>query len=338
MPVEYLKSYQAPFWQFNGHIQSIYPSMFRKMKFSYTERERLELPDGDFVDLDWFAHPLAFFGQRRLVILTHGLEGNSQRQYILGAALRFAEAGFDVLAWNCRSCSGEINRKPKFYHHGDTEDLRCVIDRAISVRKYQHISLVGFSLGGSLSLRIAGDPPDRLPSAVKSVIGFSVPCDLKSSAVELSKPGKKFYQDRFLRKLGGKLKIKSTIYPDLINCDGFEKIRDFETFDNRYTAPLHGFTDAAEFYEKASVKNHLASIKVPALLVQAANDPFLTKECLALDEANGNPYLKLEILNGGGHCGFMQQGQVFTWAEDRAVKFAMHAESQLNALRLAVKG
>jgi len=337
MPVEYLTSYKAPFWQFNGHLQSIVPSLFRKIEFKYTNRERLELPDGDFVDLDWHVGQDSVFGQRRLVVLTHGLEGSSQRQYILGAARRFAEAGFDILAWNCRSCSGEINRKPKFYHHGDTSDLRCVINHAITSKNYQHISLVGFSMGGSLSLRIAGEAPELLPVEIKSVIGFSVPCDLKSSAQELGNPGKKFYQDHFLRRLGKKLKLKSEIYPGLIRYEGFEKIRDFETFDNRYTAPLHGFKDAQDFYEKASVKFYLSSIRIQALLVQAVNDPFITQACLPLDEANSNPYLNLEILNGGGHCGFMQQGRFFSWAEDKAVEFVLKSESHLSTTRLAMR-
>lgn len=332
MPVIY-SSYPSPIWQFNGHVQSIYPSLFRKIIFQYTKRERLELEDGDFVDLDWYRANETGGEMEKLVIITHGLEGNSQRHYVLGMARSFAEKGFDVLAWNCRSCSGEINRSPRFYHHGDTEDLRAVIQHAES-RKYNHISLVGFSMGGSLSLRIAGENPLLLSPSVKSVIAFSVPCDLLSSAAELNKIGKRFYQDRFLRKLGRKIKIKSELFPHLISYEGYERIHNFEEFDNKYTAPLHGFKDARDFYARASVKPFLPNIRIPSLLVQALNDPFLTPECIVVSEANGNSYLILELTQDGGHCGFMQSGKAQSWAEQRAVQFALENSQKENSFEI----
>jgi len=168
--------------------------MLRKINGVY-EHERLELPDGDFLDLDWMGGNSA-----KLVIISHGLEGSSERHYSKGVAHYFHQRGWDALAWNCRGCSGEMNRLPRFYHHGATEDIAAVIEHAIQ-KKYSHIALVGFSLGGSMSLKYVGERKDQLPVQIKSIATFSVPCDLGSSARELDRPRNKFYLHRFLKKL-----------------------------------------------------------------------------------------------------------------------------------------
>jgi len=300
-------------------MQTIYPSLFRKVKFEYDKRERLELPDGDFVDLDWsFVTPV----KKKLVIITHGLEGDSHRHYVLGMAKLFTENGYDALGWNCRSCSGEMNRLPRFYHHGDANDLRFVIQYAISKYGYQEIVLVGFSMGGSLSLRAVAEFPDLVPKEIKSVVAFSVPCDLLTSVKILSQSTNKIYSKRFLRKLGEKIKLKEKVFPDLISSEGYEKIKHFVDFDNRYTAPLHGFTDAYDFYKQASVKPFLPNIRVPSLIVQAKNDTFLSPECFVFEEAEQNENLFMQVTNYGGHCGFMLPGSEFSWAELRALEFA----------------
>ncbi len=319
MPVLPNPSFKTPFWQFGGHLQTIFPSLFRKVNFRYQQRERLELPDDDFVDLDWH-----FIGSERkkLVIITHGLEGDSQRHYVMGMAKIFTENGYDALGWNCRSCSGELNRLPRFYHHGDASDLRYVIAHAIQTYGYEEIVLVGFSMGGSLSLRAIAEYPDSVPSQIKKVIGFSVPCDLLSSVKILSESTNKIYSTRFLRKLGEKIKQKEKLFPTLISHEGYKKIKHFVDFDNRYTAPLHGFTDAYDFYTRASVKPFLLNIRIPSLIVQAKNDSFLSAECFCYDEANNNENLFMETPDKGGHCGFMLAGSEYSWAELRALEFA----------------
>jgi predicted alpha/beta-fold hydrolase len=310
---------QPPFWQFNGHIQSIYPSLLRKVKFNYARRERLDLPDGDFVDLDWSSRQKT---NDRLVIITHGLEGDSTRHYVKGVAKLFSENGYDALGWNCRSCSGEINRLPRFYHHGDANDLRFVINHAIQQHGYETIILVGFSMGGSLTFRAIAEDPLWAPLPIKAAIGFSVPCSLKGSVDALSTKENAVYRKRFLRKLGVKIKIKANLFPNLINAEGYDEIDDFISFDNRYTAPLHGYENALDFYEKASVGPYLKNISIPSLIVQASNDPFLLPNCMPIDVASNNPFLFLEIPDQGGHCGFMLKGDPYTWAERRALDFA----------------
>jgi uncharacterized protein len=320
MPILPTPTYRSSPWLFNGHIQTIYPSVFRQVKFSYTLRERLELADGDFLDLDWsFVTP----ERKKLVIITHGLEGDSHRHYVLGMAKVFTQNGYDALGWNCRSCSGEINRLLRFYHHGDAADLRSVVQHAIQKYGYDEIVLVGFSMGASISLRLVSEDPELVPQQVKKVIGFSVPCDLLSSVKILSQRANKIYSSRFLRKLGEKIKQKEKIYPDQLSSKGYEKIKHFVDFDNRYTAPLHGFKDAFDFYERASVKPYLPNIRVPSLIVQALNDSFLSAACFCYEEAENNAHLFLETPEHGGHCGFMLRGSEFSWAELRALEFVM---------------
>ncbi|MBL7760325.1 MAG: alpha/beta fold hydrolase [Sediminibacterium sp.] len=320
MPVLPAPDLKVPFWQFNGHIQSIYPSLFRKVPFSYARRERLELPDGDFLDIDWSCKAPQ---NNRLVVITHGLEGDSGRHYVTGMAKIFTQHGFDAIGWNCRSCSGEMNRLARFYHHGDADDLRLVIRHALNIHHYEQIVLVGFSMGGSLTMRAVAENPSRVPEQVKAAIGFSVPCSLKGSVDALSAKGNKIYMNRFLKKLGYKIKQKSRLFPDQINAEGYDDIRDFIEFDNRYTAPLHGYVNALDFYEKASVGPFLKNLQIPSLIVQAKNDPFLLPNCMPVKDAADNPHLFLEMPEAGGHCGFMESHKGATWAEKRAIEFAL---------------
>lgn len=310
-------SYKTPpYYLFNGHVETVVPSIFRRIQDVAYVRERIELQDGDFLDLDWINN-----NHKQLIVLSHGLEGSADRHYVKGMARYFAHHGWDALAWNCRSCSGELNRLPRFYHHGDAEDLRVVIDHAAS-KGYASIVLIGFSMGGNMTLRYLGENPSAVNEAVKAAITFSVPCDLTSSVNELNRASRSFYRQRFLNKLGKKIAAKAKIYPDLISHDGYDQIKTFEAFDNRYTAPLHGFKDASDFYVRASCRPFLAAIRQPALIVNAANDPFLTTPCYPMDIARNHPYVHLEIPRRGGHVGFSLPGSNINWMELRALEFA----------------
>ena len=312
--------YRPPKWQFNAHIQTIYPSIFRKIPVPY-QRERVELFDGDFLDLDW-----SFVRKshgKKLVIVTHGLEGDSTRHYVTGMVKKFNDNGYDGLGWNCRSCSGEMNRLPRFYHHGDIDDIRFVMNYAIEKYKYEEVILVGFSMGGSMTLRLLGEKPETIPSQVKFGVAVSVPLDLFTSVFELYKPGRRFYMKRFINKLGKKIKLKSSQHPNsqLVSYEGYEKIKNFEQFDDRYTAKMFGFKNALDFYRKAGAKPYLKTIKTPTLIVQAKNDPFLSPECLDLGDAENNSNLSLQLLEFGGHVGFMLPNSNETWVEQRVWEF-----------------
>jgi predicted alpha/beta-fold hydrolase len=315
MPIIKQSSYRPPWYLFNGDLETIIPSLMRKIDGVTYTRERLELTDGDFIDLDWLKNK-----GNRLVIIAHGLEGSSERHYSKGMAKYFFQRGWDALAWNCRSCSGEMNRLPRFYHHGATEDLAELIRFVASKNQYQQIVLIGFSMGGSLTLKYLGEQ-NNLLTEIKSGVVFSVPCHLGASAKALDNPSKKFYLNRFLKKLGKKIHIKSKLFPELISDNGFDKIKTFEEFDNRYTAPLHGFKNAADFYDRASALQHLAHIKIPTLLVNALNDPFLPAACFPYEIANQHSYLFLETPTRGGHTGFTLAGKEENWMEQRAFQF-----------------
>lgn len=316
MPVITNSDYKPPFWQFNAHLQTIYPSLVRKVKVNY-QRERIDLPDGDFLDLDWsYVSSKSSVRSTKLIIVTHGLEGDSTRHYVTGMIKKFNDLGFDGLGWNCRSCSGEMNRLPRFYHHGDVDDIRFVVNYAVS-KGYEEVVLVGFSMGGSMTLRLLGDKPEIVPSQVKLGVAVSVPLDLFTSVFELYKKGRQFYMKRFIDKLGKKIKAKTEVFPNhpIINFEGYEKITNFEEFDNRYTAPLFGFKDAHDFYKKAGAKPFLKHIQKTTYIFQAINDPFLSPECLELGEASENKNVHLELIAQGGHVGFMMPNSNETYIE-----------------------
>ena len=309
--------FKPPFSQFNGHAQTILPSLFRKVNLK-ANREKIFMPDGDFLLVDWVKT-----GSRKCVIVTHGLEGDSTRHYVVGILKKFIANGFDGLAWNCRSCGGEMNLLPKFYHHGDASDLKFVIDYVIQSNEYDEIVLVGFSMGGSLTLRVLSENADTFPASIKCAAVASVPLDLTSSVAELEKKGKRFYMNRFLRKLRKKIEIKEAMFPNhpILTLKNFKNIKDFNGFDNTFTAPLHGYKDAADFYIRASVKPILDKIKVPVLIMQAKNDPFLTPECLELGNAQNNKNLNLLVTSKGGHVGFQQANSLETFFEKMAFEF-----------------
>jgi uncharacterized protein len=309
-------SYRPPLFLKNGHLATILPSIFRKVTEVAYERERLELADGDFLDLEWLQ------GEGKgCIILSHGLEGSADRHYVKGMAKYFHAKGWDVVAWNCRSCSGEMNRLPRFYHHGATEDLGAVVEAVISRGVYEKIVLGGFSMGGSLSLKYLGEHGPAAPSEIKAAVVFSVPCDLGASVEELAKRKNAFYRKRFLKKLERKIHAKSRMFPSVISAEGFETIRFFPEFDNRYTAPLHGFANSDDFYAKASALRYMAEIDRPTLVVNALNDPFLPQACYPLELAESHRQVYLETPRYGGHVGFSKQGIRDSWMEERAWEF-----------------
>ncbi len=286
--------------------------MLRRVNVSY-ERERLETADGDFLDLDWLCQ-----GSNKLVIISHGLEGNSSRAYMKGMAHAFHVNKFDVLTWNFRGCSEEMNRRLRFYHSGATDDLDWIVRHAIQ-KNYTEINLIGFSLGGNLTLKYLGER-ETSPKLNKAVV-FSVPLDLYASCLKISKPSNWVYANRFLKSLKGKVIQKSLMIPGL-DTKGIEKIRSLLQFDDRYTAPLHGFHGAMDYYEKCSSINFLDSIAVPTLLVNAQNDPFLSDECYPASRLKNHAFIEFESPMYGGHVGFAQfDKNGLYWSEERALSF-----------------
>ncbi|MFN7116143.1 MAG: YheT family hydrolase [Saprospiraceae bacterium] len=317
MPVLHTSSYRnPPLYQFNGHMQTIFPGTFRKIEGFQYERERLVLSDGDFVDLDWLET-----GSKKLVILSHGLEGNSERHYIKGMAKLFSENGWDILAWNCRSCSGEMNRAFRLYSHGEIGDFGEVIHHALKTKHYEKVALVGFSMGGSITLKYLGVHGKNVPDAIKYGVAFSTPCDVKAASETLNKPSNRLYYKRFLKKLKVKLEQKAVVFPDKIDLTKLENIKVWRDFDEYFSAPLCGCPDAEGFYQQSSAKYYMSGITVPTLLVNAQNDPILAPECFPTDICEKHPFVHLEMPKQGGHVGFEIRNKPYMWSEYRALEF-----------------
>lgn len=319
MPVLQHRPFKSPLYQFNGHLQTIVPSLFRKVESQPYERERIYTPDGDFLDLDWIKG-----GFKKLVVMSHGLEGDSSRHYIKGTAKIFHEHGWDICAWNCRSCSGELNWRPRFYHHGDTPDLALVIDHALASGQYEEAVILGYSMGGSLTLNYFGERGEDVNPVIKRGIAFSVPVYLPHCVEELERPTKRFYNKRFYRKLREKLVAKAHAMPEHFSLEKLDRIKidSCRPLDQHFFAPLHGYATAEAFYDGISAWHNLDGIKMPVLLVNAQNDPFLTKDCYPIEKAKRNDFFRFEIPEVGGHVGFCISGEQSTYAELRSLEFA----------------
>ncbi|MEQ9438668.1 MAG: alpha/beta fold hydrolase [Cyclobacteriaceae bacterium] len=332
MPLIHSSDYQPPPYLFNGHLQTIIPSQFRNVPDVRYARERLITEDQDFLLLDW-----SRVGSDTLVVISHGLEGDSQRPYIKGMVRAFNRVGYDVLAWNFRSCGGEINQTLRFYHSGATEDLHAILHHVRAKATYQRILLVGFSLGGNLTLKYVGERQETLFPEISGAIVFSVPLDLQACSLTISERSNFIYSWRFLNNLKGKIRAKEKIMPDKISTEFFPQIRTLQDFDDYYTAPMHGYKDAADYYRQCSSIHFLQSIQVPTLIVNAQNDPFLAKECYLTQDSDTSETLFFEAPEEGGHCGFMPKGYTTGdnfWSEDRAIRFseeilAFHASPRI---------
>lgn len=311
MPV--LESHFRPQWYLrNCHVQTILPVLATRNARLPFRRERLELPDGDFLDLDWLEH-----GHGRLAVLCAGLEGNSLDTGMARLAWKFATEGWDVLSWNYRGCSGGLNRLVRSYHSGATEDLADVLVRT----QGRPAALVGCSIGGNLVLKYLGEAPPL--ENIVGAVAISAPVDLASTARALDrKCGNRIYLKRLLAGLCAKVRAKAAAMPGSLDLDALDGLHGFEHFDDRFTAPMHGFSGAADYWTKAAARQFLPSIKVPTLILSAKDDPFLAPASFPDKEAASNPNLFLEVPAHGGHLGFVENLDFSSnWADRRAVEF-----------------
>jgi uncharacterized protein len=339
MPIISTDDYKPPFWLPDGQSQTIFPSIFRKVEGVNYVRERIKTDDGDFLDIDTSTAPPAPDGgafeskscvlappsgagrptlRGAIVILSHGLEGDSSRQYITGMVKNFNAHGFDCLAWNFRSCSGELNQTKTFYHSGATEDLETVIKHSLS-KGYNKIYLVGFSLGGNLTLKYLGEKGQNLYPEIQKAVTFSVPLHLSSSSKKIGW----LYTRRFNKSLIKKILEKSQRFPEFqIDTSNIAKIKTLKDFDDAYTSQLHGFIDAEDYYERNSSLYFLDKINIPTLIINAKNDPFLSKECFPFEKIKTLEIVYFQAPEMGGHCGFYPDDfQGVLWSEKRALEW-----------------
>ncbi|MGE0931579.1 YheT family hydrolase [Peijinzhouia sedimentorum] len=316
MPLIEHSAYKSPYLWPNGHIETLIPGIFRKTKGVMYERERIFTPDQDFLDLDW-----SKVGARKLIIVSHGLEGNSERAYVQAFVKFFNAEGWDALAWNCRSCSGEMNLTSKLYHHGASYDLDEVIKHAIATNVYDEILLVGVSMGGSLSLRWLGEQGENAHPSVIGATVFSVPCSLPDSVRAIEMRSNRIYEARFIKKLKKKVLQKAIKYPELVDVPLAIKAKNFRQLDKSYSINVYGFDNVDDFYEDISAYSYIAKIRRPTLIVNAVNDPMLIGDCFPVDIAKASAHVYLEMPQEGGHVGFKQKNSPYSWAEVRAWEF-----------------
>jgi predicted alpha/beta-fold hydrolase len=307
-------SYQPHPFVPGGALQTILPSQCSFLPIPRYTRERIKTPDADFLDLDWLCS-----GQQKLLICTHGMEGSSSSTYLRSALPYFAAQGWDVLAWNMRGCSGQPNRMPYWYHSGKSEDLGLVVTHARS--RYEQMMLLGISVGGNITLKYLGEQGADASRYISAAACFSVPCDLAGSANEMAKFKNGLYMWHFMRLLTAKVHAKSQTFPELAMRLSGRTLRTFYDFDSLFTAPLNGFNSAEHYWKSASSLPLLSRICVPTLLVNAANDSFLSASCYPTTAASSSSFLSLEVPRSGGHVGFPQRGWRPPWLATRALEF-----------------
>jgi len=302
MPI--IESSYRPSWIFrNGHLNTIIPNQFREITEVAYVRERLELQDGDFVDLDFSCKE-----SKSLVLILHGLEGDSTRVYAKGLVREANLKKMDACVLNQRGCSGSNNRLLQSYHSGWTEDLRFVIEWLIDIKKYDSIYIAGVSVGGNMTLKYLGEEGSSLPHQIKAAATVSVPVDLHSCVRELAKKSNWIYMQRFLKTLKAKAKFKLEQHsPSGLNADLIMNSKSFMDYDHEFTAKINGFDSGLDYWTKNSSGQFISEITIPTLLLTSLDDPFLGPECYPFEEAKNNSNFHLLVTKYGGHVGFVSQ-------------------------------
>lgn len=321
-----MSSYAPPFWLRNGHLMTVYASVQRRRFPALPEAETrlFDVAPGARVLAKCHWQPQR--QQHPTIVLLHGLEGSSSAPYIKGMAEKALGAGFNVVRLNQRNCGHTEHLSASLYHSGLSEDPAAVVGELIAADRLPSIAVAGYSLGGNLALRLAGVYGDAAPLQLHSVSAVSPPIDLVRAAVEIERPSNWFYSRGFLRDLKARIRRKAELFSDRYSVEGLDRIRTIRDFDNRYTAPHFGFRDAADYYYRASALRVVDRIRVPTLIIGAADDPFTPVDPLREPAVTGNPALEVVITRHGGHCGFIERcaghdAQDGYWAERQVVEF-----------------
>jgi len=324
-------SFKPVWWCRNRHLQTIIPSLFRKVTPPKLKRERLMTEDGDFIDVDFCGE-----GEKPLIILLHGLTGSSQSNYILGLQNSLLEQGLRSVALNFRGCSGELNQTSRCYHSGETGDIHFLY-RTLRAREPQiPIAVVGFSIGGNVLLKWLGEQGNALD--LFAAVAISVPFDLGKCATQLDIGFSKIYRKRLIRELKDYIHLKrqhlerigaKEQLEHIKQIGSLHKVRSFWQYDQRVIAQLYDFSSAEDYYQRSSSRQFLAEIKVPTLLIQSQDDPFMSADIIP-SKQELSASVSLELTVAGGHVGFMQSGGLFKfnyWLDSRIPAFLIQ---QLN--------
>ena len=302
-----MQAFRAPWWLPGGHAQTIWPARLSRLHTGpgrappRYRRERWTAPDGDFIDVDFLDE--AAPASAPMLVLFHGLEGSSQGMYALAFAHWARQNGWHFVVPHFRGCSGELNLGPRAYHSGDFEEIGWVLGRL----RLQHgapLRAVGISLGGNALLRWAEEAGDSASAVASAVVAVCSPVDLAASGHAIGRGfNRQVYTRMFLNTMRPKALAKLAQHPGLFKRDAMLAVRDLYEFDNLFTAPLHGFRNTEDYWSRASAKPHLHRIRIPALLLNARNDPFVPAASLPQAHAVGR-HVSLWQPAHGGHVGF----------------------------------
>jgi predicted alpha/beta-fold hydrolase len=311
--------FRPAWWLPGAHAQTIAGRVLRRPHPPVFRRERIETPDGDFLDLDWVP---AQNREAPLVLLLHGLEGSARRGYAINTYSALAANGLRAVGLNFRSCGGEPNLTARFYHSGETGDLRVAID-LLEQRFGQHVAAaIGFSLGGNVLLKYLAE--EGADARLGAAVAVSVPYDLAAGADALdATPMGRLYTSHFLASLVEKMESKSALLGSHIDLERIRRARSFREFDDAATAPLHGFAGAEDYYSRSSSGPLLDRIRVATLLIHAADDPFLPPSAIPHGAIDRNDCLRVVLTRRGGHVGFIAGSLLRPafWAEAEAARF-----------------
>ena len=295
--------YSPAWWLPNPHLQTLWGKLLRRPEIQPTVVERLDTPDNDFVDI----HHLEAPDGAPLLVLLHGLEGTIRSHYIQGLLAQARARGWRAAVLIFRSCSEEMNRSQRFYHSGETTDIALALDHLSRKFPSSDIVLAGTSLGGNVLLKYLGEQGNGVSTRIKGAVAVSVPFDLSKSSGHINRGFARVYQRHFLRSLRRKAIAKLERYPDLVSAERLLEANTMFDFDNCFTAPVHGFLGAEDYYTRSSSIGWIDRVRVDTLLLSAVDDPFLPSQ--VLDEvrkrAQGNALLELEFTRNGGHVGFV---------------------------------
>lgn len=315
-----ISTFQPAWWLRGPHAQTLWASTLRRPARPRLERERLELPDGDFVDLEW-----AVGGEGPVVLLLHGLEGSVKSNYASGLLKVLQDQGYTALLMHFRGCSGEPNRLQRGYHSGETGDLMHLVEVLRARYPGRALAVVGYSLGGNVLLKWLGEQGDRAP--VDAAVAVSVPFELGRVADRLEWGFSRLYQWVLLRRMRINLarKMRHVELP-LVGLR-IGALTSFRRFDDAVTAPLHGFAGVADYYRRCSSRQYLRDITVPTLILHALDDPFMTPDVTPslLELGSG---VTLEVAAQGGHVGFVAGDWPWRaryWLEERIPRYLNEA-------------
>jgi predicted alpha/beta-fold hydrolase len=316
-----------------GHAQTL-------ASFAWPRRLRLQPPDDEkrlfevapntqvLAHCRWQANR----AEHPTVVLWHGIEGSSDSVYMIATAHKAFGAGFNVVRMNLRTCGGTEHLTPTLYHGGLSEDLRAIVKELIVRDGLSRLLLIGFSLGGNMVLKLAGEYSDHCPKEIIAVCAISPSVDLDASGNSICQRSNWIYHRDFVRRLKNRIRLKGKLYPEVYDISELHLIQTIREFDERFTSVVHGFINAADYYDKASALRVMDKIRVPTLIIHAQDDPFIPFAPLRDPSVGANPYILLLGPERGGHVAFVSaaaKDEDRFWAENRVLQFCKMADANL---------